>query len=474
MASGDLPDQTGQSIEACFANARDTLRAAKRVLEDENLPNISFHLTVLALEEIGKAALLGIWHIARSTGGESNSIEKRLDDHQFKLFWALWAPNLARGKVSKKEIEELRGLAKNLHEDRLDAMYVSIEPMEGGAPLQRLTQERAGALLKLAEARLGMELSRGWQPVDVNAHAEMRWFLEATADPEKRKLIFGQKAFEKLAELGQMRDWMIWLKDQFDKAEAEGCENLRRELARAAPGVDNPGQNKWQIVVRLFSPSHSIRNHAINSWNSRPSWIRLAPVGNNSHAVDVEFSYREVVPLQALGPLSYSAARIFVASLNIGSLGFWWWHLPNQSGRFHERLTDLNAPSGMRIDLNMHSGPEVEWKREALNDDVLCRIALCLGMISALEPLPYQSIIEPYLTGVALIAKSDLHLRQASGSERVFCKPCGILAIGMAATMECPPESLAFLDRGCRRLKMCRSCSTFCDSFAAGRRMVRE
>jgi hypothetical protein len=52
MASGDLPDQTGQSIEACFANARDTLRAAKRVLEDENLPNISFHLTVLEVDPV--------------------------------------------------------------------------------------------------------------------------------------------------------------------------------------------------------------------------------------------------------------------------------------------------------------------------------------------------------------------------------------------------------------------------------------
>ena len=46
-------------LEAGFAYARDLLRAAKRVLQDEKLPNVSFHLAVLALEEIGKGALLG-------------------------------------------------------------------------------------------------------------------------------------------------------------------------------------------------------------------------------------------------------------------------------------------------------------------------------------------------------------------------------------------------------------------------------
>jgi hypothetical protein len=110
---------------------------------------------------------------------------------------------------------------------------------------------------------------------------------------------------------------------------------------------------------------------------------------------------------------------MFVAALNIGSLGFWWWHLPDDSGRFYERLTDLKAPAGMKIDLNMRTGPKVEWKREALGDSELGRVALCLGMIATLENQSYRSIIEPYLTGLALVAKSDLHLAFAfQASER--------------------------------------------------------
>jgi AbiV family abortive infection protein len=409
MAEGELPEQTKKRIEACLANARDSLRAARRVLDDEKLPNVCFHLAVLALEEIGKAALLGARHVAQSVDDELGFFDKRLDDHSFKLFWALWAPNLTRGNVSKDEFEKLRGMARTLHEERLDAMYVSFDPTEATA-LREVSETRARAVLDLAEARLGMETMWKGELVDVTAHAELKWFLEATADPEKRKLIFGQKAFDKLAELGNMRKWMGWLKAQFDAAEAEGRQSLQRELARAVPDPEKRGEPKWQIAVRLHSPSQSIRTRALNAWNARPTWIRLLPVGNDRHAVDVEFTYHEAMPLEHLGRVGYRATRMFVAALNIGSFGFWWWHLPDDSGRFYDRLTDLKASPGMKIDLNMHPGPKLEWKRQALDDDELDRVALCFGMIAALDNPSFQSIIEPYLIGLALLAKSDLHL----------------------------------------------------------------
>jgi AbiV family abortive infection protein len=407
----EAQDRTGERIDACVANARDLLRAAKLLLEEEKLPNVSFHNSVLALEEIAKANLFAIAHVARSSGGEGvNSINKRLDDHTFKLFWALWGPTFARGDVSKEKTEQLREMARGLHEQRLDAMYVSIAPGGGEAALLQVSEERARTLLGLAEVRLTMEASREWRPIDISAHEEMRWFMEATADLEKRKLIFGQKALDKLAELENMREWMVWLKAQFDQAETEGREHLQRELARVAPNIDHPGEEKWRVVVRFFSPSQSIRTGAINTWNRSRPWVRLAPVGNNRHAVDVEFTYREAMTAQALGPTSYDVARMFAAALNIGSLGFWWWNIPDQTGRFYERITDLKAPSGMGFRLSMHSGPIFEWKREALDDTVLGHVALCLGMMAKLEQSSYDSIIRPYLVGLTLLAKTDLHL----------------------------------------------------------------
>jgi hypothetical protein len=50
-------------------------------------------MTILALEEIGKAALLGIWHIAQATGDETGSFDKRLDEGELPVAAALRARN---------------------------------------------------------------------------------------------------------------------------------------------------------------------------------------------------------------------------------------------------------------------------------------------------------------------------------------------------------------------------------------------
>jgi AbiV family abortive infection protein len=400
-------DQISDPIQACFANARDLLRAAKRVLDDEKLPNVAFHLAILAFEEIGKAALLGARGIARLVEGETVFIDNRLDDHVFKLFWALWTPNFARGNVSKEEFESLRGMARSMHDQRLGAMYVSAE---GSEVLQNVSERRARMVLELAETPLGMEASRDWQAIDLSAGGVMRWFLDATNDAEKRKLIFGQASFDKLAEFGQMRDWMAWLKEEFDQAEAEGREHLQRELARVAPGGAERGEDKWQVAIRLYSPAQSIRNSAIKSWNERPTWIKLSAVHNDKQAVEVEFTLGEIVIAEQLGIAAYLAARLFVVAMNIGSTGFWWWERLDQTGKFYQRISDLKASAGMKLDLKVHPGPPVEWKRDALREDHFTRIAMCLGMVSRLGHSVYNEIIEAYFIGLALIAKSDVHL----------------------------------------------------------------
>src|SRR5262249_2816957 len=389
-------DQTNRDVEACLGHARDLLRAAKRVLQDEQLPNIAFHLTVMALEEIGKGGLLRTREIVRAVENESTFIDNRLDDHPFKLFFALWTPNLARGKeITREEFERLRDLTKTMHEDRLAAMYVS---PGRDSPLRDLGEKRARDLLELAQARLAIEMSRDVEAIDLSGGSINRWFLDAANDPERRKLIFGQKAFEKLAELGHMQDWVVWLKEQFDEGETQGRENLQRELSRVIP--DDVGEPKWQVAIRLFSPSQSIRNRAIRSWNKQPLWIRFFSVNDDRHAVDVEFTFREAVSVQSLGPLAYRAARMFVAAMNIGSAGLWWWQPAEQTKKFYQRITDLKAPPGMT--LGVHLRPTFQWQREALDGAHLERVALCFATICRLEEPVYKAVIEPYLNGLAL------------------------------------------------------------------------
>jgi AbiV family abortive infection protein len=401
------------AIEACFSNARDLLRAADRVLDDAKLPNIAFHLTILALEEAGKAALLGARGIAQAVDGETVFMDNRLDDHIFKLFWALWTPSFARGNVSREELENLHGLAKGMHSERLSALYVSPDPIEGSELLQNISEERARTMIRLAEARLGMEALRDWQSLDLSTGSVMRWFLDATSDPEKRNLIFGQKSFEKLAELGQTRDWMEWLKEQFDQAEAQAREHLQRELARAAPDLVGRGEDRWRVAIRLYSTAQSIRGSAIRSWNQRPTWIKLSPVQNDKQALDVEFTFGDAIPLPQLGLAGYRAARHFIVAMNIGSTGFWWWHRPNQAGKYYQRLTDIKASAGMKVDISTHVGPKIEWKRDALKEIQLNRVGLSVGMAARLGDPVYTGVIDTYVAGLALFAKSDLDINFA-------------------------------------------------------------
>jgi len=92
---------------------------------DEKLPNIAFTLATHAIEEIGKASLIGTREVARSHGGDSTFIDNRFDDHIFKLFWALWTPVFGSGNLSREQFEELQGLAKDIYAQRLAALYVS-------------------------------------------------------------------------------------------------------------------------------------------------------------------------------------------------------------------------------------------------------------------------------------------------------------------------------------------------------------
>jgi AbiV family abortive infection protein len=185
-------DALTQTLTACFTNARNLLQAAKRVLDDERLPNVSFHLAILALEEVGKAALLGARYLAVQHGDDGAFADKRLEDHVFKIFWALWAPNFAQGKVSREDWEGLRWMAKDLYESRLAGLYVASPSEQGIPPLGVISEEMARWALGIAESRLGMEQSRAWQDIDLTPGSDAHWLIVATEDPTKRALIFGQ------------------------------------------------------------------------------------------------------------------------------------------------------------------------------------------------------------------------------------------------------------------------------------------
>lgn len=104
--------------QLCLDQARDLIASAERLLPgDGGYPNIAYHLAILAMEEIGKAGMLGTRAVVKGTL-DSGWMDKRLDNHVWKLMWGVWSPSLS-GKIEPKAFEEARQFAERTHARRM-------------------------------------------------------------------------------------------------------------------------------------------------------------------------------------------------------------------------------------------------------------------------------------------------------------------------------------------------------------------
>jgi len=113
IAKSMINEEARPLVDRCIKNARSLLDSAKELSEREDRLHISHHLTILALEEVGKAAIILIHSDALTDKLEW------LDDHVKKIFWALWSFTLSRKSVSTAEIIKLKDAARGMHESRL-------------------------------------------------------------------------------------------------------------------------------------------------------------------------------------------------------------------------------------------------------------------------------------------------------------------------------------------------------------------
>lgn len=208
--SKELPENIINSRKACLSHAEDLIRAAIRLLSDEKLPNISYHLAVLALEEIGKSFLIVMAHTHFTNQSEDSSWnpQKFYSDHIKKLFWAIWGPSIGREKITKNQIESFQGLSHKIHETRLQGLYVDFDEKSFSLPSEAVTEDEAQNLIDIASSRLEMEKLVEFDKIEDKNIEIMTWFLSATEDGEKRNLIFGNKSMEKLAELSSTNKWI--------------------------------------------------------------------------------------------------------------------------------------------------------------------------------------------------------------------------------------------------------------------------
>lgn len=421
----------------CFDHARHLIASAERLLpEDGGYPNIAYHLAILALEEIGKAGMLAARAVVKD-GLDTAWMDKRLDNHVWKLMWGVWSPTLSGGKIDPKEFEEARRFAESTHARRMAGLYVDFGADAVSAPPREAVRpDHATSLLKLAKACLELEVAKGTPVLDAGRE-ELDWFLTTVNDPVGQQRLFSQPFIRKHEEFGgDTRAWVRWARDEFKKVADEEKAHLQRELSRQA---SEPGQGKpkWLMKIRVQTPSHSIRQKALNFWNERVNSVKLQAVGNKSNDLILEMTVNDHIKVDQLFDFGLSFSRMHLVMLNIGTGGFFWYELSGQAETYYESIKDLDAPN-MKVAIGKPSGLPREWMQTGPNGERRERVALeephlnnAIMAMAAFGFMPNDEadpIFGQYLQGLTLLAKADLHLGIGNQARDAF-----LLALRRAA-----------------------------------------
>ncbi|MGA8086354.1 MAG: AbiV family abortive infection protein [Terracidiphilus sp.] len=168
------PAEFTPAIEACLQNAEKLISAAHTSAVPGSY-HIAFHLATMALEEIGKSSMIFLDAIDRKPllpDEEAKTPLKWVDDHERKLFWAIWLP----GRENLRDwhtIPAAMEFARGIHKDRLDTLYVDPSNLNGST----ISAKRAMSIIKAAEARLNMERLKEFREMGKDEQDLMHWFL---------------------------------------------------------------------------------------------------------------------------------------------------------------------------------------------------------------------------------------------------------------------------------------------------------
>lgn len=396
--------QVKKLVKTCIGHSNDLLDGAK-LLFGSGKRNIAYHLAALALEEIGKATMIVTGLILPRRESELTFLERYSDDHIKKLFWALGMPSLGKEQITAQQIRAYQDLAREIHYKRLAGLYV--DPNIGVQPRSVIPQGEIKNLISLAEARIRIEELNKLQQLNPEEKENLQWFLNATEDDEKRKLIFGRKSLDKRKELGHTKEWIRWLREQFEETERKNQELSKKELSRIPPNEEGAQQPKWKYRIRLTTSSHSIRRRVLAWWNDISDSIKLYP-GKRKELI-VEFTLPKKIPVQGFWWVGWGLSRKFVVALNIASRGFFWWHIPKDVSRFYEKLVDVENDSDVVIDRSPKL--ELSWGNNVLEQAELVNTSMVFYYLpnwkddKAIVPFNF------YVTGLSLWSKSDIHVQ---------------------------------------------------------------
>lgn len=404
--------------QQCFDNAASFIKIAK-CASDGGEHHVAYHLAALAIEEIGKTEIIGICKTAEGRGEELEKFKKWMGDHEKKLFWAFFGHGFQKGTVThQSKIEEYQRLAKDIHTNRLETLYV--DPFVEKP--KKISNKESRLLLNLAESRLEMEKGSKVTKLSKTEEDLRMWFMNASDDTYKRPLIFGVKSMKKLSELKDAIKWIEWMKTQFDENEKADRELLEKELKRVQPDQAEAHSPKWKVRIKIISSSHTIRPKILTDFSKRIDAFKLMS-GQKKNELYADLYFPKIVPLLALWDRGYLGARWLLQALNIGTRGFFWYYIPVQTARYYEKIVDLEDKTETEVVIERSPILQIKWSEFGplmLDEIALKNVLIVYGHIIRCWKKDELTPYDAYSTGLTLLSKLDMHFEVQSSAFKEF------------------------------------------------------
>jgi hypothetical protein len=344
------------------------------------------------------------------------------EDHERKMFWAFWGPGASRStKTDIQQIPEFQLIASRLHDTRMAATYVTLDAAL--APPDSVTPEFVRSTLELLKVQIELSRPTKRRAMSEEDGALFAWFIGASEDPERAKLVFGASSIAKRSELGNPEAWIRWLKEQFDEADRSARELTARELARkpSAGGADE--KPRWRIRLRLESASHSIRSKAFDKWNVASAMVKLSADRNDKEkrSLFVEMDLPTSIAAGSIWHAGLEFSYHLIVALNIGSFGFFWWRLAPRTTRYYEKITDFENPTSELV-VEPVGTPRLSYGPNAFTEREMDSVTRAYIGLIQIERDKWQAILSSYLDGLRIAAKVDIHLRVEASALAAFAR----------------------------------------------------
>ena len=390
----------------CLINADAALQSAE-LLAGKNANHIAYHLTVLALEEIGKI-FVGFREFLKEEEWSRESVNFGFDDHVKKLFLAIWGPSIGKEIITKEQWEENQGMASSLHQRRLESLYTSLSDTRPASA--KISDEDIASLISFAQARLQLAQVEGEIVETPEENPDMDWLSEANKDPVKRNYIFGQESQHKLLELENPKAWVAWLRDHYRKQERALMELIEKEKNRTITTDPEKFIPKWKIKIKLITPSHSIRQQVLDGFNKTDTLLKLSK-GGDPHTLLVEFTLPNSVTVDTLWQQGWFLSKFYVGALNIGTNGFFYWNAVLDTEKYYEKIQDVENKH--LLEARLQSGLKLNWeaRKMLVNINHLHVSKIVFDYFVQIRDKTLFRAVDKYLGALALLAKSDLHAR---------------------------------------------------------------